>query len=173
MGYTHYWYYNAIPRPVFRKILEDFLKLPGWEDELAGGSGSGCPKANSASIIFNGIGERAHETFVIGVKADGNIHRPGDMAFHFCKTARKEYDKYVVACLTIVKHYVGDAIRISSDGNNDEWAEGRNLLKAAGLDYWDSYRLAKRDDDYTLQLVGKVRLVSTKEDTNGKESEGS
>ena len=47
-----------------------------------------------------------------------------DWVFNFCKTARKEYDGLVTAALLLAKHHLGNRIRVSSDGNIDEWKNG-------------------------------------------------
>jgi hypothetical protein len=55
-------------------------------------------------------------------------------AFNFCKTFQSPYDTVVVACLIIMKHYLGDAIEVASDGDASEWADGLTLAqKVTGL----------------------------------------
>ena len=51
------------------------------------------------------------------------------MAFNFCKTARKSYDKYVVACLILAKLCFGNDVKISSDGDLEDWEEGKELIE--------------------------------------------
>ena len=49
-------------------------------------------------------------------------------ALQFCKTARKPYDKYVVAVLCAIYHVYlqmeKTVMNISSDGNTEDWTEG-------------------------------------------------
>jgi len=56
------------------------------------------------------------------------------MCFWFCKTARKPYDKYVVATLILFKYYFGDKVELSSDGTSEEWHEGWELVEELGID---------------------------------------
>lgn len=72
-------------------------------------------------IRFDG----GHETFVLERKPKNQPWRAGDeWVFYFCKTARKEYDGLVTATLLLAKHHLGDEIKIKSDGDAKEWAEG-------------------------------------------------
>jgi hypothetical protein len=47
----------------------------------------------------------------------------------FCKTAQYPYDTVVVACLIILKHYLGDSMEVKSDGDASEWADGLTLAQ--------------------------------------------
>lgn len=46
----------------------------------------------------------------------------------FIKTAHQPYDMAVVACLSILKHYLGDFIEITSDGFECNWTKGVDLV---------------------------------------------
>jgi hypothetical protein len=91
-------------------------------------------------ILFNGPGEKGHETFYFTREVDADevasriLSGRGDgLAFAFCKTAFKPYDEVVCALLIAAKEVFGDDIKISSDGTWDEWAAGRQLYtKATG-----------------------------------------
>ena len=63
-------------------------------------------------IIFNGIGEDAHETFMLEKAGDG---------FSFCKTERKPYDTAVITVLILANHHAPDVWEVSSDGGIQEW----------------------------------------------------
>lgn len=117
MGYTHYWEKNEGSKLIIKtfktkllkaievmgKVVNDNSKL------LAGWDGTGKPTVTKDVIRFNGKGEdNSHETFSVASNWDGS--------FDFCKTARKPYDIVVVACLAVLKHFCGNAVRISSDG---------------------------------------------------------
>lgn len=61
-----------------------------------------------------------------------------DRYFQFCKTAYKPYDVLVTAALIIAKHRFGDAIQVSSDGEQKDWFDGQMLCQSVlgyGLDY--------------------------------------
>ena len=140
MGYTHYW-----------RQLRDFTDTE-WNElaRLTRLITEGWPARNltatldpaefnidNEEIRFNGIGEDGHETFILTKKKRAKMDyeeqeaydRQG--AFEFCKTARKPYDKYVVAVLCALsnmkikldqeKHPV---LYISSDGNTADWTDG-------------------------------------------------
>ena len=130
MGYTHYW-----------RQLRDFtdtewqeltrltnLIIADNEGILSDGFGEGGkPEVNGEHIWFNGLGEDSHETFRITKK------KPEE-DFEFCKTARKPYDKYVVAVLCALYNLSNvppqrnrnahPMRKITSDGNTADWTEG-------------------------------------------------
>jgi len=60
--------------------------------------------------------------------------------FQFCKTAFKPYDVLVTATLIIAKHRFGDAIQVSSDGDQKDWFDGQMLCQSV-LGYGLSYDL--------------------------------
>lgn len=75
-------------------------------------------------VVFNGVGEDAHETFVFTRKAN--------LDFNFTKTNRKPYDEVVTACLIALGKAYGDKVAISSDGEwESDWVAGRNLYQMA------------------------------------------
>ena len=88
---------------------------------------------NNKTILFNGIKNDGHETFVLGKKikptswkSRGGCFKKGE-EFQFCKTAYKPYDKYVVAVLCYINAVAPDACKITSDGWKHEWQNGLNL----------------------------------------------
>jgi len=124
MGYTHYWVRSEeIPQENWDAIIKCvkhlYKKLPKgliqreWNDSKA-------PVANEKEIRFNGVDEDGHETFFV---------QRSDTGFNFCKTACKPYDLAVTAALSIIKHYAGDFVEVSSDGEAEEWAESNDLVK--------------------------------------------
>ena len=140
MGYTHFWRQLRDFTDTEWKELSRLTKLITADNNgiLADGYGeNGKPKINGEHIWFNGIGEDGHETFCITKKKRAKMDheeqeeydRQG--AFESCKTARKPYDKYVVAVLCALsdmniklaqeKHPV---LYISSDGNTADWPDG-------------------------------------------------
>ena len=137
----------------FNKIL-DFKELDGYEqanlrvnlrDILEQKSGQKLAITDDM-IWFNGREEndQCHETFHLERKSTEESYRTqqtsdingkpipfeeGEECFTFCKTARKPYDIVVCCCLLIAKHYVGDLIKVSSDGDETEWNDAINLCK--------------------------------------------
>jgi len=58
--------------------------------------------------------------------------------FEFCKTAFKPYDLAVISLLIIAKHYLKNKIRVSSDGTDEQWFDGKMLCQQElnyGLDF--------------------------------------
>jgi hypothetical protein len=82
---------------------------------------SGPPVITNEFIYFNGIERQAHESFV--------LHRQLRLGFHFCKTARKPYDDYVVALLCLANHLSKDTWEFTSDGEAKEWGQGLQLAQ--------------------------------------------
>ncbi|KAH8755044.1 hypothetical protein F5883DRAFT_526574 [Diaporthe sp. PMI_573] len=64
-------------------------------------------------IELNGRDEYGHETF----------HFPHNEGDNWCKTDRKPYDLIVCATLLRAKHLAPNAVKISSDGDWDDWSE--------------------------------------------------
>lgn len=130
MGYTHY-----VRRDVEKtNNFEDFdLFVQGFNalhkvavEELGIEIGDGLgktrnPKVTLDKVVFNGLGEMSHETFVWAQNAESS--------FDFCKTARKPYDALVTACLLLIKEIYGDTVKVSSDGEWHEWRAGRHLYE--------------------------------------------
>jgi len=88
---------------------------------------------NNKTILFNGIKNDSHETFVLGKKikptswkSRGGCFKKGE-EFQFCKTAYKPYDKYVVAVLCYINAVAPGACKITSDGWKHEWQDGLKL----------------------------------------------
>ena len=75
-------------------------------------------------IIFNGIGEDAHETFM--------LEKAGD-SFSFCKTNRKPYDTAVVTVLILANHHAPDVWGVSSDGVIQEWQPVLDWMNSTGI----------------------------------------
>lgn len=61
-----------------------------------------------------------YETFHIEQKPE---NRGEGLPISFCKTNYKPYDFAVNVCMIIVKHHLGDQVRIGSDGTLDQWRD--------------------------------------------------
>lgn len=145
MGYTHYWKkVGAIDEKRYKLALSKIRKLIELhKDNIPAGNTAGgyysdclnerlgdCGGDNPVSkadyiddICINGLGDMSHETFFLPVNGFDLEE------FQFCKTARKPYDVIVVACLVILKHYLGNSFKFSSDGDDLELEEGFNLAR--------------------------------------------
>ena len=76
--------------------------------------------SSDSAIFINGVGEQAHETFLM---------RTDDVGFNFCKTAEKPYDSVVTAILILAKTVFKNDIEVSSDGSWSNWQGGRLLYE--------------------------------------------
>ena len=47
--------------------------------------------------------------------------------FQFCKTAYRPYDLAVTAFLIIAKHHLGADIKVTSDGDDEQWQDAKRL----------------------------------------------
>ena len=136
MGYTHYWSKKpSLSKNKWELFTEDVVRL------LYDGTNLVCaddakvndyPEVNEDYVRFNGRGEDAHETFYFERIQTPNTWQQADEKgryFNFCKTARKHYDIYVVAVLQLAKLHFGNAIELSSDGDDEELKAGIELAK--------------------------------------------
>lgn len=144
MGYTHYWHQKrnfttaewlaitADTRAVLANAAKDGIDLLYERDS------NKPPLIDSETIRFNGNGDEGHETFVLERKRrakrdyEDAAEYKRDGSFNFCKTARKPYDAVVTAVLLIAAHVAPNAIKLSSDGENTDWARGLAMAQAAG-----------------------------------------
>jgi hypothetical protein len=110
---------------VFPLIVEDARKLIaacGGSEEIGAGHGEGGEATlTDEEICFNGIGDQSHEAFY--------LTRNGKGIMGFTKTARKYYDTVVTALLYRVAFRLQDGRAIGSDGDWEDWNEGRDLVK--------------------------------------------
>jgi hypothetical protein len=130
MGYTHYW------RRGTGEVTEERIAaadkaiqgiLDNSKDIIANGSGDKgtSPHKEETYYAFNGLSEggQRHETALL-------CRDPKHLKdFEFCKTARKDYDEVVVACLAIQTLFYGPAIAVSSDGGPEDWEQGFELAE--------------------------------------------
>lgn len=147
MGFTHYWTFKPAPRGDANRIEiryhnalrecakiarkwnaeavkdgpRDFERLSGFTAHTRYGLAPGCYRG----IEINGKGAEAHETFTM----PEHFRDAVENGFQFCKTARKPYDTVVTAMLAVLKHWLGDLIDVSSDGDASDWEQGVNFAK--------------------------------------------
>lgn len=165
MGYTHYYYTPTTIDPlVFDVFANDVLKLTEAAGvPLAGWDGTDAPEITAKTVGLNGVGDDSHETFRVSQTWEPPYpaYRPHTddegRVFHFCKTNRKPYDVVVVAALIALKHRLGEAVHISSDGD-EEWAEGKALAQST-LGFGDDYAIQRRGDEKGLWPVEQTEAV--------------
>lgn len=98
---------------------------------LAGPLGDGTPETTAERIAFNGPAPCDYETCDFPAVVPAHYYGDGGFSFEFCKTAHRPYDAAVVAFLLLVKWHYGDAVLLSTDGDDPELAPGVRLLRAA------------------------------------------
>ena len=135
MGHTHYWQFNKKTastvlntRRYNRTIAKINLVVKRYNELMPKGSdlrlsGYSAFTSNYGGVNFNGCRGNDHEAFILRECFNENE------AFNFCKTARKPYDAVVCAALIILKHYMQDAVEISSDGKASDWSHGLAIAK--------------------------------------------
>lgn len=131
MGYTHYWEAGTKPDTfvaAYPDIQLDAVRICKHAQtvlgvNLADGLGAGDrPIITEGVLALNGseaFGED-YETFAL---------RPQLGAFDFCKTAHRPYDVVVTAILLRAAHHAPEGIKVSSDGDWDEWKPARTLVE--------------------------------------------
>lgn len=127
MGYTRFWEtkkqldtekfkeYSKTCRMVCQAWEEYKISKGDLDYGLAGWDGYGEPTFTDTEVCFNGrASERdlSHETFM--------IKSSDSKGFKFCKTARKPYDRQVLACLYLAEKFFSGDIEVSSDGDNTD-----------------------------------------------------
>ena len=96
-------------------------------------------------------GDCSHETFhLLRVLKLWSEPDENGRYFQFCKTAYKPYDLAVGACLIIAKHYLTDAICVSSDGEEENWEDMAQFCKHF-LGYPDGVKFDKEGDLYLIE----------------------
>ena len=149
MGYTQYWYRKESLSNGWKNFINDvqelYTNLPlvsYWGEkkfrtnqklEISGWNGEGDPIFNEDEVKFNGRGALAHETFKLSrilLTTETYSFDKDGYYFDFCKTARKPYDIFVTAVLLLAKKHFNKNIKISSDGDWDDWEEGKRILKS-------------------------------------------
>lgn len=130
MGWTHYWSRDVeLPVEDFSKGVEDFkTTLSKIDIPLAGPMSDGIPIINPTEIIFNGVKGQNCEPF--SIKVSELARRSDKVVFSYCKTEKLPYDLCVKTVLVILKHYLGDNIKVMSDGNTEDW---RNFDTTRGI----------------------------------------
>lgn len=124
MGYTHYWTLTRdMTEDEIGTIAEDVRAIVAASGvPVAGPLGTGEPEYGPDEIALNGADPDDYETFGL------SRHK----GWAFCKTRGDlPYDVVVTAALLAAKDRLGDAIRLSSDGEPADWHDGRMLVAKA------------------------------------------
>ena len=140
MGYTHYWTQKRdMTRADWNELTEGAHAVIGacllHGIALVHGDESLPDPAtiDAQMIAFNGLGEGAHEHFIISRKRPAleSWQDKSQRGKDFCKTAQKPYDIAVAAILAYLDSIHGDKWIVSSDGNGTDWEAGVELARKA------------------------------------------
>ena len=104
----------------------------------------------SETIAFNGVGDLGHESFVLErvVKPEKTSrYKKGELIFGFCKTARKPYDTLTCLVLISFKRWFMGKVRVSSDGNEEDWAPALELYHELTKAHIPTYSILMHDPD--------------------------
>lgn len=139
MGYTHYFTQTLDYRPEeWEQVCEDMAALLAFASNAQGiylgnamGDRPSKPQITTDRIMFNGVGDDAHETFrVERVRTLEEWQSPEDLGDNFCKTARKPYDVVVTAALCYLATVAGSHT-VASDGYGKDFVQGLELARQA------------------------------------------
>jgi len=126
MGYTHYFSFHAKrgeakqTEEKYQAAIADCQRIVRrYYAEFGGLAGftAHTPIGAYGGLQVNGAREESCEPFELR-------EHFGQNTGGFVKTNRHAYDAVVTACLSVLKHRLGDAFRVSSDGTPEDWAEG-------------------------------------------------
>lgn len=152
MGYTHYFTQNRnFTKAEWETVTADLKAIVAYAQHeggiaLANGMGEGgtSPEFDANHILLNGVGDDSHEGFEIRrtIKTVPDYDGQENLAWDFCKTARKPYDDAVTACLCYLgsvtrKDLNGEpimgteAFSVSSDGRGADFLDGLDLARKA------------------------------------------
>jgi hypothetical protein len=110
---------------------------------LGGFDGTENPVFSEEHIVFNGAEGNGCEPFEIArVEFD---RRGRDKVLSSCKTEQTPYDICVQVSLVILKHHLGDAICVGSDGADTDWEEARKICQEC-LGYGMDFKLEDKSD---------------------------
>ncbi|MEI8194292.1 MAG: hypothetical protein WCI73_00125 [Phycisphaerae bacterium] len=140
MGHTNYWSRIAeLPVKEFAAAVKDCKKMMKQLGvPLAGRDGTGPAIFRAQEIAFNGQAPNNYETFSV---PRAITPRTGESkSFQFCKTAHRPYDLCVQVALIVLKHHLGKAIEVSSDGEEADWEPAR-IACQKWLGYGGDFRL--------------------------------
>jgi len=164
MGYTHYFEFkglNKLSSQTFLSVERNYENACARIHDLVssyykecGGLSGYTPHTNFQDykgVNFNGAGEKGHENFTL--REDLREYIKEGEGFNFCKTARKPYDALVCASLILLKHYMGDFVRVTSDGEISDYNTGKEILnKFYGSSVFDSFKLDGQDKTKFIDL---------------------
>lgn len=126
---------------------DEEISIP-WPSKNAGGVANAWKEDAKSGTWFAGIelekrvcnGHCDYETFSFPrILRPEKWQKPENgLYFEFCKTAFRPYDLAVIVILIIAKHILNENIKVSSDGEDIHWADGKyfcQMFLGYGLEY--------------------------------------
>lgn len=150
MGYTHYWTQNKNIKQAewdkFLKFVRNATVMSGVEIVDGSGEKGTKPNLDNEVIALNGSDRDSHETFA--------MYNDNGGQWNFCKTARKPYDKVVVACLeSALENNI--ITEWTSDGNPTDHKAGLDL-HAEVVDALNTTYKVKRKRAVSVKMLNEV-----------------
>jgi len=143
MGYTHYFEISKPFEPKAKQLIANaarvlFDKLTTSDPILQVGDMYGERLLSSAddlfqieegipSIVFNGYGEGACESFWLPLPETREDVRRLARSFNFVKTRQRPYDELAKAIFLVAENVAPESFSVSSDGTKEDWAEIKAL----------------------------------------------
>lgn len=125
-------------------IAEPLNLLAASGAEVVGGDGNPLGVGGGIGQLISTRkcgGDCSHESFCVTPhKKQSEWNKGRELVFDCCKTAFKPYDLIVIASLIILNHHFGDNFKVSSDGTNEQWFDGK-LLCYQTLGYGLQFKL--------------------------------
>ena len=134
MGYTHSWEISIRPTNEqwsnIKKAVEKLFATPEAEYTIQYGRFRfTAPVIDQEVVHFNGKADEAGDVFYF------DRWKGGD----YCKTSRQPYDRYVVACLVIAKHFASSRVNVRTDGDLEDWEDGIELAESVLKEKFSGY----------------------------------
>lgn len=117
MGYTNYWSHKTGIKQFPEQMLDDLRRIIAARPDIKiDNEDGGAPIITPTKIRFNGTDGNDYETFLFCPNGWSGVLK----SLHcFCKTAYKNYDVFVKACLILGLKY-GVLDEWSFDGNKKD-----------------------------------------------------
>jgi hypothetical protein len=137
LGYTHYTTQTkSFTTDEWQETSDSIREILAYTENLLGvplADGNGTPGTrpvfDADAIMFNGVGDDSHETFIVHSRRQ-KAYNGGRIGLDFCKTARKPYDVAVTACLCYLSS-VTETHAVTSDGKGSNFLDGLNAARQA------------------------------------------
>jgi len=131
LGWTHYWEREIeVPEENLASAARDCRTVfDSAAIDIAGGGGTGEPMLTPDVLLFNGRGAFGCEDFVFPRIQVPRRERPSGKVLGYCKTEHLPYDLCVQLTLIVLKHHLGNLLKVASDISDDGWQKARGICQ--------------------------------------------